>query len=77
VKIVNISFLIWPYSQVTDGTSWVTDGTFAPAFIVLVLLCWNKMAHLMCIVSSQKIEISNWTCLNTDLEVWNSRNYCK
>jgi len=41
------------------------------------LLCWNKMAHLMCIVSSQKIEISNWTCLNTDLEVWNSRNYCK
>jgi len=55
VKIVNVGFLIWLCSQVADGTSWVTDGTFAPAFIVLVLLlCWNKMAHLMCIVSSQK-----------------------
>jgi len=55
VKIVNVCFLIWPYSQVTDGTSWVTNGTFAPAFIVLMLLlCWNKMGHLMCVVCSQK-----------------------
>ena len=34
-----------------------------------VMLCWNKMGHLMCVVCSQKIKRSNGTCLNTDLEV--------
>jgi len=38
VKIVNLGFLIWLYSQVTDGTSRVTDGTFAAQSILLVLL---------------------------------------
>jgi len=54
VKIVNVGFLIWPYSQVTDGTSWVTDGTFAPAFIVLVLCCAGIKWDILCVLFAHK-----------------------
>jgi len=35
------------------------------------------MAHLVCIIGSQKIKSCNWKCPSTDLKVWNSRNYYK